>query len=147
MLKQNDEAKTLLKFTTTSIQDLTRRHLQKMFCQKEWLLKQENTCFNTSHIHPHIIFIYYFPQCPLAWKNLVKEDGKGAASIFVVKCHFCGYLNTASTSMQHRTGKRGPMARCKYKASSWSSKCWDRPHTCKFTFVMSRHPHCKPCNI
>ena len=66
MLKQNDEAKTLLKFTTTSIQDLTRRHLQKMFCQKEWLLKQENTCFNTSHIHPHITFIYYFPQGPLA---------------------------------------------------------------------------------
>ena len=29
------EAKTLLKFTTTSIQDLTRQHLQKMFCQKE----------------------------------------------------------------------------------------------------------------
>ena len=26
---------------------------------------------------------------------------------------------------------------CKYKASSWSSKCWDRPYTCKFAFVMS----------
>ncbi|XP_067023731.1 uncharacterized protein [Acropora muricata] len=48
---------------------------------------------------------------PLAWKNLVKEDRKGAASVFIVKCHLCGYLNTASTSMQHRTGKRGPLAK------------------------------------
>ena len=44
------------------------------------------------------------------WQNLVKEDRKGACSIFIVKCHLCGYLNTASTSMQHRTGRPGPMA-------------------------------------
>ena len=41
LLKQNNEAKNLVKFTTTSIQDLlTRLHSQdiiykKMFCQKE----------------------------------------------------------------------------------------------------------------
>ena len=60
--------------------------------------------------YTHIILYLLLSQGPLAWKNLVKEDRKGAASIFVVKCHFRGYLNTASTSMQHRTGKWGPMA-------------------------------------
>lgn len=62
------------------------------------------------HIHPHNNYVYCLSEGPLAWKNLVKEDRKGAASIFAVKCHFCGSLNFASTSMQHRTGKRGPMA-------------------------------------
>lgn len=43
-------------------------------------------------------------------ENLINEERKGAASIFFIKCHLCGALNSVSTSIQHRTGKRGPMA-------------------------------------
>lgn len=40
----------------------------------------------------------------------MREIRKGVASLFVIKCHHCGCSNSLLTSMQHRNGKRGPLA-------------------------------------
>ena len=50
------------------------------------------------------------PKGPLAWKNFVSEECRGAASVFSIRCGYCKAINKVSTSVQHRTGKRGPMA-------------------------------------
>ena len=53
---------------------------------------------------------YLLSKGPLAWKNFVREDRNGAASIFHIKCKHCGAINKVSTSKQHSTGQRGPKA-------------------------------------
>lgn len=48
------------------------------------------------------------PLGPLSLTNCKKEQHLGLASIFMIQCPKCGYINHVKTSSEHRTGKRGP---------------------------------------
>ena len=49
------------------------------------------------------------PTGPLSLVNIIGEKQSGLASIFSVKCSYCGHVNEGKCSGEHRAGNRGPL--------------------------------------
>ena len=49
------------------------------------------------------------PTGPLSLVNIMEEKQSGLSGTFRIKCSFCGHLNEAKYSAEHRAVGRGPL--------------------------------------